>query len=76
VEICRAVTVRLVGIARNMTWYVPRQPLAWTLEGLPQSDLCQANISFDLFLLRDTALRTRRAGKEGQRWDDGIGWDD
>ncbi len=25
---------------------------------------------------RDTALRTRGAGKEGQRRDDGIGWDD
>lgn len=34
-------TVRLVGIARNMIWSVPRQPLAWTLEGLPQSGLYQ-----------------------------------
>ena len=74
-EICRAVTVRPVGNARNMTWYVPRQPLAWILEGLPRSDLYQANMRLTFFI-RDTALRTRRAGKAGQRWNDGIGWDD
>jgi len=27
VEICRAVTVRLLEIARNMPWYVPRRLL-------------------------------------------------
>jgi hypothetical protein len=75
VKICRGVTVQLVGIAHNMTWYVPRQPLAWTLEDLPQSDLCQAKMKLTVFFC-DTALRTRRAGKEGQRRDDGIGWDD
>ncbi len=51
VEICRPVTVRLVGIARNMTWYVPRQPLAWTLEGLPRSDLYQANMRLTFFVV-------------------------
>ena len=32
-----------------MTWYAPRQPLAWTLEGLPQSDLYQANMRMSVF---------------------------
>jgi len=29
----------------------------------------------DNFFFRDNALRTGRAGKERQRRDDGIGWD-
>ena len=68
------VTVRLVGIARNMTCHVPRQPLAWTLEGLPQNDLYRANMRFT-FYFRDTAWRTWRASKEGQRRYDSIWWD-
>jgi hypothetical protein len=74
VEIRRTVTVPLPGIARNTTWCVLRRPLVWTLEDLPQSDLYRANMR--VTVIRAAALRTRRASKEGQRRDDGIGGDD
>ena len=76
VEIRRAVTAQLPGIAHNTTSYVPRRLLAWTLEDLPQSDLYREYVRLTFFSWCSPALRTRRAGKEGQRRDDGVGGDD
>jgi hypothetical protein len=69
-----SVSARLVGIECNMTWSVLRQPLASTLEDLQQSDLDGENMRSTVF--HGTVMRTRRAGKEGQRRDDCVGRDD
>jgi hypothetical protein len=71
VEICRAraITVLLVGISRNMTWFVPRQPLAWTLEGLPQSGLNQAKMRLTFFLF---VIPRRAPGEPAKRVNAGM----